>query len=467
MPRDIYLFNTLTRTQEKFIPLHTPKVGLYTCGPTVYNYAHIGNLRTYFFEDILKRTLTYAGYEVFHIMNITDVGHLESDADTGEDKMEKGAKREGRTAWEVAEFYTIAFKNDLKKMNILEPHLWCKATDHIQEMIQMIEILEKKGFTYRTDDGIYFDTPKFSDYGKMALLDIEHQEAGKRVDVKEKKLHSDFALWKFSGDRRRQMEWPSPWGIGFPGWHIECSAMSIKYLGNTFDIHCGGKDHIPVHHTNEIAQSEAYSDQKPFVRYWLHGEFLTENKAKMAKSNKFLSLQVIEDQGFQPLDYRYLLLQAHYRTELDFHLEALESAKAGMRNLKNRLSEWSLDEETTEKETALVKNYRQKFQEALFEDLNTPVAMAVFHEVFKDKQLQDGQKKKLIFEFDQVLGLDLKKEFFFQKNIPEAVMNLVQQRDEARKQKKWEHSDKLRLEIQTLGYEVKDSPDGTRIFSKG
>lgn len=469
MPREVHLFNTLTQEKEKFIPLQNPKVGLYTCGPTVYNYAHIGNLRTYFFEDILKRTLNYAGYEVYHVINITDVGHLVSDADEGEDKMEKGARREGRSAWEIAEYYTQAFKQDLQKLNILPPNIWCKATDHIPEMIQMVQVLQEKGFTYQTEDGIYFDSSRFPEYGKMARLDIEHLDAGKRVALKDKKSSTDFALWKFSPEgQQRQMEWDSPWGKGFPGWHIECSAMAIKYLGEQFDIHCGGKDHIPVHHTNEIAQSECYCGKSPFVRYWLHGEFLTEDKEKMAKRDKFLTLSTLEEheKKFHPIEYRYLLLQAHYRTELNFHFEALESAKAGMKGIKNRLSELSAHPEEKKKETAPVKNYRQKFQDALFDDLNTPEAMAIFHEVLKDTHLKDAQKKVLLFEFDQVLGLNLEKEFEFQKNIDPKVLELIQKRDEARKQKDWKKSDSVREEIQALGYEVKDSPEGTRVFAK-
>src|SRR3989344_952205 len=276
-------YNTLTRAKEEFKPQNPPAVGLYTCGPTVYNYAHIGNLRTYIFEDILKRALVANGFEVNHVMNITDVGHLTSDADVGEDKMEKGAKREGKTVWDIAEFYTKAFKEDMRRLNLVEPDIWCKATDHIAEQIELIQRLEKRGFTYLIDDGVYFDTTKDPHYGKLARLDIAGLRAGARIEmVKDKRNPTDFALWKLSPDNeQRQMEWESPWGKGFPGWHIECSAMAMKYLGETFDIHCGGIDLIPVHHTNEIAQAENATGKK-FVHTWLHGEFLLESPRSRA-----------------------------------------------------------------------------------------------------------------------------------------------------------------------------------------
>ena len=309
------LFNTLSRSKEDFQTIEQNKVKMYCCGPTVYNYAHIGNLRSYFFEDILKRVLLYNGFEVYHVMNITDVGHLVSDADEGEDKMEKGASREGKSVWDIAAFYTEAFKKDIAMLNILPPSVYCKATDFIKEQIEMIQCLEKKGFTYTTGDGVYYDTSKFEGYGKMALLDIEGLEEGKRIEFSsEKKNKTDFALWKFSPKgQKRQMEWDSPWGVGFPGWHIECSAMSRKFLGDTFDIHCGGIDHVPIHHTNEIAQSEGCTGKK-FVNYWLHGEFLIEDKGKMSKSaGEFLRLQTLVDRGYSSIDYRYFLLMTHYR----------------------------------------------------------------------------------------------------------------------------------------------------------
>ncbi|MEM4245179.1 MAG: cysteine--tRNA ligase, partial [Candidatus Nanoarchaeia archaeon] len=281
---ELKFYNTLTRKKEVFKPIHDKKVGIYTCGPTVYWYQHIGNLRSYIFSDLLKKVLLFNGYEVKHVMNVTDVGHLTSDADEGEDKIEKAAAKEGKSAKEIADYYWKVFRNDFKKLNIAEPTVWCKATEHIKEQIDLIKRLEKKGYTYRTDDGIYFDTSKFKDYGKLARLKKEGLEAGKRIELKDKKNITDFALWKFSEKPGvRQQEWDSPWGVGFPGWHIECSAMSMKHLGEHFDIHTGGIDHIPVHHTNEIAQSEAATGKK-FVNYWMHGAFLTSKGEKISKS---------------------------------------------------------------------------------------------------------------------------------------------------------------------------------------
>lgn len=303
----IILYNTLTKKKEEFIPIKKKKVGLYTCGPTVYNYAHIGNLRTYVFEDILRRTLEFNGYQVNHIENITDVGHLTDDADQGEDKMEKAAQKEKKNAWELSKFYTKAFRRDIKLLNIQEPHTWCKATDHIDEQIATIKKIINNGYTYQTTDGIYFDTSKMPTYGDFARLDIKNLQAGARIDIGEKKNPTDFALWKFSGKEKRQMEWDSPWGVGFPGWHIECSTMSTKYLGAPFDIHCGGIDHIPVHHTNEIAQTWA-ADKKKMANYWLHGEFLVIDENRMGKSQgNFITLQTLIDKRYNPLAYRYLI----------------------------------------------------------------------------------------------------------------------------------------------------------------
>ncbi|NUM89606.1 MAG: cysteine--tRNA ligase, partial [Bdellovibrionales bacterium] len=304
MTKDVFLFNTLTRRKEKFVPREPGKVGLYTCGPTVYHYAHIGNLRTYVFEDLLVRVLERAGYAVTHVMNITDVGHLVGDGDEGEDKMEVGARRQGKTAWEIAKYFTDVFFSDMKKLHNRTPRIVPKATDHVQEMIDLVGDLEKKGFTYRTSDGIYFDTSRFPSYASFARLDVENLEAGSRVAMGEKRHPTDFALWKFSpAGEKRQMEWDSPWGRGFPGWHIECSAMAMKYLGPTFDIHCGGIDHVPVHHTNEIAQSEA-STGKRFVNYWMHGEFLNEDSGKMSKSKgQTLTLSYVEERVFEPMAY--------------------------------------------------------------------------------------------------------------------------------------------------------------------
>ncbi len=333
-------YGSTTTTRARCVPsrrsIPAGEVGLYTCGPTVYDYQHIGNYRTFLFEDVLKRVLEWNGYRVRHVMNVTDVGHLTSDADTGEDKMETGARRTGKSAWEIAKLYTDDFLADMKRLNLEDPTVLCRATDHIREQIDFIADIEKKGFTYRTSDGIYFDTAKQPGYGHLARLDVKGLEAGKRVDLGEKRSATDFALWKFSpAGEKRQMEWDSPWGKGFPGWHIECSAMAQKYLGDYFDIHCGGEDHIPVHHTNEIAQTEARVGTR-LANFWMHGYFLLSNDAKMAKSaGEFLRVQYLVDRGYDPLAYRYLCLTAHYRGQLNFTWDALDSATIALDRMRN------------------------------------------------------------------------------------------------------------------------------------
>ncbi len=453
----IKLYNTLNRKIEDFNPLKKGKVGIYACGPTVYNYAHIGNLRTYVFEDILKRVLQYNGYKVKHIMNITDVGHLTGDGDHGEDKIAKGAEREGKTAWEIAKFYTLAFQKDLKDLNILPPNKFPKATDNIKEQIALIKKLEQKGFTYKTGDGIYFDTSKLNDYGKLAQLHKQELKAGARIEMGEKKNITDFALWKFSpAGQKRQMEWKSPWGVGFPGWHIECSAMSAKYLGQPFDIHCGGIDHIPVHHTNEIAQSEAAND-KPLANYWLHGEFILAGENKMAKSTgNFVTLQTLKEHSVSPLAYRYLLLQTHYRKQLTFSWEALAAAQNGLNHLYNIVRSW-------EKAGVGCAEYEQKFLDALNNDLDTPGAMAIMWDLIKNPIFPPSSKKRTVLKFDKVLGLglaNLKKE---KNSIPTEIQILIAERDGARFSKNWKKSDELRKKIETAGYTVEDTPDGTKI----
>ena len=385
-------------------------------------------------------------------MNITDVGHLTSDADEGEDKIEKGAKREGKTAWEIAEFYTQAFKRDLSDLNIEEPKVWCKATDHIKEQIKLIKKLEKKGFVYKTVDGIYFDTSLLPDYGRLANLKNQELRAGVRVEVGDKKNITDFALWKFSPAlSQRQMEWKSPWGVGFPGWHIECSAMSAKYLGQPFDIHCGGIDHVPVHHTNEIAQSEA-AENKPLANYWLHGEFLLTNEAKMAKSEgNFLTLETIKAKGFSPLAYRYLLLQTHYRKQLNFSWEALEAAQNGLNRLYHTVSVIS-SVIPSEAEESLA----DQFTELVNNDLNLPEALALIWTSLKNQKISlktvlllmrfwIGYKNKIA---------EIKKSG---EQISPEIKKLITERDLARKNKDWTKSDELRKKLEELGYEVKDN----------
>ena len=399
-------------------------------------------------------------------MNVTDVGHLVGDGDAGEDKMEAGSRRTGKSAWDIAAFYTKVFFDDLAKLHIQTPKIIPKATEHIPEMIHMVQELEKKGFVYRTSDGLYFDTAKFPQYANFARLDVKNLEAGKRVEMGDKKNSTDFAVWKLSpANEKRQMEWDSPWGKGFPGWHIECSAMSMKYLGDTFDIHCGGIDHIPVHHTNEIAQSEATTG-KPYVHYWMHGEFLNEDSGKMSKSKgEFLTLSVLEKEGFSPVDYRFLLLQAHYRSSLNFHFEALKSAQAGLNSIRQKMLKLK-DIAASSSLSATGEAQVKKFEAAMFDDLNVPEALAVFFAVLRDQTMSDPERKNILLRFDTILGLDLEAMMHVQEVIPGEIQALAAARDEARKNKDWAGSDRLRNELQAKGYKVEDSPKGTKV-SKG
>ncbi len=459
---ELTLYNTLTRSKERFKPLQPPQVGLYTCGPTVYNYAHIGNLRTYLFEDILKRVLIYNGFKVKHVMNITDVGHLTGDRDMGEDKLEKGAQREGKTAWEIADLYTTAFKKDLKQLNVLDPTLWCKATDTIGEQIGLIRKLEDNGFTYRTSDGIYFDTAKFEGYTRLSHQNLEALQEGARVEKNpEKRNATDFALWKFSPQGvQRQMEWKSPWGMGFPGWHIECSAMSMKYLKEMLDIHCGGTDHIDVHHTNEIAQSEAATG-KPFFTYWMHGAFLIiSGGKKMAKSEgNFLTLaSSFIDKGIDPLVYRFAAFQTHYRKPMEYSDESILAAQNGLQHLRNQVRNL-LDAETI---TSIDPDFQQKFKNTVNNDLNMPQALAVVQELLKS-DLSADIKLATILDYDQVLGLDLDK-VGKDKALPDDIQALVDARQQARQDRNWALSDQLRDEIQAQGYVVQDGPQGMKAF---
>lgn len=464
MVQPIQIYNTLTRRKEEFQPLKTGQMAFYSCGPTVYHFAHIGNLRTYIFNDLVKRAFVYAGYDVHHVMNITDVGHLTSDADSGDDKMEKGALRENKTVWQIAQEYTEAFQKDLQLLNIQEPHIWCKATDHIAEQIAQIQEIEKNGYAYVIADGVYFDTAKMSDYGKLAGLDIAGLQAGARVEMVEgKRSACDFALWKFSPkDSKRQMEWDSPWGRGFPGWHIECSAMSVQFLGDEFDLHTGGIDHIPVHHTNEIAQAEACG--KPFARYWMHGEFLVlKESEKMSKSgDNFLTLTSVIENGFEPLHYRYLCLGAHYSKQLAFDWDVLTTAKNSYQSLCNKILHYR--DATDVKGGALVQKYKNDFCKALCDDINMPQALAVLWDVLSDDQLGGKDKYGLALEFDHVLGLDLKN--LGQEVVPETVLQLVQQRDAARLAKNWALCDALRQQIQALGFDVRDTAQGPVVRPK-
>jgi len=455
----LQLYATNTRSLRVFEPLKPPEVGMYTCGPTGYDYAHIGNLRTYIFEDILRRVLEFNGYQVKHVMNITDVGHLTSDADTGEDKMEKGARRSGKTAWEIAEFFTQAFQQDLERLNILPPTTWCRATGHIQEQIEMIRCIEAKGFAYATSDGIYFDTARLPDYGIMARLDVDGLQAGARIDMGEKRSPTDFALWKFSpAGQQRQMEWDSPWGKGFPGWHIECSAMSARYLGPFFDIHAGGEDHIPVHHTNEIAQTEACHGTR-LANFWLHGYFLQLDGEKMSKSSgEFLRLQLLIDKGYDPLAYRFFCMSASYRAKLTFNWEGLDGAARALERMRGAVYELGAP-------ATLNEDFMERFAAAVNDDLNLPRAVALAWDLLKSS-LPAGVKKATILQFDRVLGLRLAEWAPKEEEIPAEFIALLDARQLARKEKRWKDADAIRDQIAAAGYEVFDTPQGPKLKKK-
>jgi len=437
------------------------KVKIYTCGPTVYDFPHIGNLRAYIFSDTLRRMFEFNSYQVSHVINITDVGHLTSNADSGEDKMELASRKQHQSAWDIARFYTEIFKNNLIEMNIASPTVWSPATDHIQDQIDLIKKIEAAGCAYTTSDGVYFDTSKFDSYGYLARLDIDGMEPGSRVEFNgEKRNPTDFALWKFSikqGDR--QMEWQSPWGLGFPGWHIECSAMAMKYLGKTIDVHTGGIDHIPVHHTNEIAQSESVTGQK-FVNYWLHVAFLTVESQKMSKSaGTFITLKEVIDRHYDPLAFRYMALTSHYRTGLNFTWEGLRGAQKALVSLREKVAQYQYEEVAPDGESL------SEFRGRINNDLNTPQALAFLFEVVRST-LPDTVKRATMLEFDKVLGLKLDK-IPAESEAPQDVVDLLVQRQQFRREKNWQESDRIRREIVAKGYDVEDTPEGSRVIKKG
>lgn len=452
------IYNTRTKQIEPFTPITDNVVSMYSCGPTVYDYVHVGNLRTFLLGDVLKRTLTLNGYEINDVMNITDVGHLVNDEQgDGRDKIEEGSQREGKTAQEIARFYTDAFKKDLKLLNIKEPKQWAVATDHIQEQVDQVKQLIDNGFTYQTDDGIYYDTTKNNAYGELINLKEQKLQSGKRVDLGQKQHLHDFALWKFSKkDDHRQMEWETPLGApdgktrpGFPGWHIECSAMAMKYLGDHFDMHLGGIDLSRVHHINEIAQAESITGTQPWVNTWVHGEFLLMKDAKMSKSEgNNVTLQAIIDKDIDPLVFRFYLLQGHYRKQLQFTWEALKAAQEGLKRIKRRAGELP--------EHGDNDDFRKQFLQKINADLNMPEALSLTIDHIKTKDIS----KEDITYADQVLGLNL---LIHNEAVSAEVMDLVKKRQEARVQKDWELSDTLRNEINTLGYDVHDTDDGQKV----
>lgn len=469
--KPIALFNTLTRRNEILKPLNPDQVGLYCCGPTVYNFQHIGNLRTYIFEDLLVRALRQSGYSVKHVMNITDVGHLVSDADDGEDKMAIAARREKKSSLEIAEYYTGIFLEHCDWLNIKRPNVICKATDHINEMIELIKRLEEVGAAYVSGGNVYFDITKSADYGKLAGLDLDSLAAGARIEVDTKKRNAhDFALWftksKFEG---QELQWDSPWGRGYPGWHIECSAMAIKYLGESFDIHCGGIDHIPVHHTNEIAQSET-ATSKPFASIWMHGGFLVVSGDKMSKSSgEFLTLDLLKEKGYDPLAYRLMCLTGHYRGEISWSFDALDSAAKSLQRLRSKIVKLKRSCEgkdlrsvtTTTRGSELLARY----ETAILNDLNMPQALAALHETLGDDIIADDEKLNLVIYFDQILGLDFEnlKSTEIEVEITDEMSMLLAEREAARKSRNFKEADRIRDLITSKGFSIVDSTDGPKL----
>ena len=456
---DVILYNTLTKQKEIFKPIEDKRAKIYSCGPTVYYYAHIGNLRAYLFMDTLRRVLKYNGYELTHAMNITDVGHLVSDADEGEDKMMKAAKRENKNPYEIASFYMEKFLADIDMLNIERPEIICRATEHIKEMEQYVQKIIENGYTYETKNTIYFDTSKLDKYGILSNIKIEEQKAGARVDFdEEKKNVTDFALW-IKAPENHLMQWDTFWGRCYPGWHLECSAMSGKYLGENFDIHTGGIDHIPIHHENEIAQSKGATGKMP-ANNWMHCEFLLVNGGKMSKSlNNLYTLKDLEEKGFSPLDYRMFNFTSHYRNKINFTFEAMEAAKSALRRLKEGYK--AHNEGTSEIAQEIITEYEQKFLQAINDDLNMPLAMSIVWEVVKNPN-KSKQLAEVLKKFDLVLGLKIDEEEI-KEDLPQEILELVEQRKAARANKDWVKSDELRNIILEKGYIVKDSKDGMTV----
>lgn len=460
---DIYLTNTPSHKKEKFEAISDHNVGMYTCGMTVYDYAHIGHGRKYVTDDILKRALVAAGYKVKHVQNVTDVGHLVSDSDEGEDKLEKGAAKQGKTVWEVAEFFTKNFYESMDALNIIRPDVICKATDNIPEQIEMVKKLVDKGFAYDTPEAVYFDISKFPKYGEAFGQKLEEKKTAVRNDVQtgeHKRNPADFALWfkRVGRFKDHTMHWDSPWGDGFPGWHIECSAMSIKFLGEQFDIHTGGEDHISIHHPNEIAQSEAATGKSPFVKYWIHTAFLMVDGRKMSKSlGNFYTIADVREKGFDPIALRYLYLGAHYRDPLNFTWESLTSAQTALTRLKNLVSVQKNQKDRTElseEKEKTIEKLRNNFFEAINDDLNTAKALAVLWEAL-GSNIPSADKYDLAMSFDEVVGLNL-SESVTEQEVPEEIKKLMEEREDLRRQKKFDEADAIRQKIEKAGFSIKD-----------
>ena len=457
------IYNTLSKSEEEFVPYNGNEVKMYTCGPTVYHYAHIGNLRTYIFEDILEKTLNYLGYHVKRVMNITDVGHLQSDADTGEDKMLLGAKREHKTVYEIAKFYTDAFFSDTKKLNIKTPEVVSKASDNIDMYIKMIQKLLDTGYAYTSGNNVYFDISKAKDYYKLSGKNEQELIIGARDDVDHddaKRNPYDFALWfTKSKFENQEMKWDSPFGVGYPGWHIECSGISIKYLGEHLDIHCGGVDNIFPHHTNEIAQSEAYLGHK-WCNYWVHGEHLNDKSGKMSKSKgEFLTVSLLEEKGYNPLSYRFMCLQSHYRSQLVFSYDSLETAQSAYLKLKSKVKSLNKDGELN---MELINKYDSLFKNAISDDLNTSNALTILFDLLKDDSLNSSSKLYLVEKFDSVFSLDLvEHEKEIDSELLSKINELIDKRNAAKKDKDYGLADSIRDELKEMGVVIKDTREGT------
>lgn len=457
------IYNSLTKKIEEFIPNEKGNVKMYTCGPTVYHYAHIGNLRTYIFEDILEKGLEYLGYNVKRVMNVTDVGHMTSDSDDGEDKMQKGAERENKTVYEIADFYENAFFNDCNKLNIKKPLIVERATNHIDTYIEMIKKLLNDGYAYQSNGNVYFDVSKAKNYYQLSGKNPEELYVGVRETVEEdknKKNPYDFGLWftvsKFSNQK---MKWESPWGIGYPGWHIECSGIAYKYLGEYLDIHCGGVDNIFPHHTNEIAQSEAFLGHK-WCNYWIHGEHLNDERGKMSKSNgEFLTVKLLEEKGYDPLAYRFFCLNSHYRNQLVFSFEALESSQNTYRKLKNRIRKLDRSPNLHDHK---IDYYKDKFNGAIENDLNTSSMITIIYDILKDTELTDFSKLYLISDFDKVLSLNLiEEQNSIDSDTEQMILNKIEERMEAKKNKEYDVADKIRDELLEKGIRLIDTKEKT------
>ena len=470
----VFLFNTLSQKKDAFTPIRDKEVRMYNCGPTVYDYPHIGNFRSWIFADILRRTLEYNGYRVKQVINITDVGHLTSDADVGEDKVERRARLEGKKVSDIVEQATEAFFEDLKLLNVrTKGTIFPRASDHIKEQIAFVQTLEEKGYTYRIDDGVYFDTSLFKNYGKLGNIQLAGQKEGARVEGNPQKRHAaDFALWKFSPkDTKRQQEWESPWGIGFPGWHLECSAMAMKHLGKELDIHTGGIDHIPIHHNNEIAQTESVTGRK-FARYWLHGAFITIDGQKISKSvGNTIYVRNIMDHGYSPLSLRYWFLTGHYKSQMNFTWEALEGAHVALFKLHKFFVE-----ELPKRGGSIIPSYEKRFREAVDNDLDMPKAVALLWELVRDENVEKKDKRATLLSFDEVLGIGLsesnrrlldliagKERRLSVSELPSEVWKLVDEREDARVSEDFGKADALRTKIELLGFTVSDTPKGPEV----